>query len=403
MHWLVGFVIGVLICVLIYFVWMFVFPNKTEDTDPNNPNNPTFQKTFPWQSNPPPLSMATMPQQTQRTSLGRWAPPPPAYYARPQLPPPPPSPPPPHPRRIDVPSENQPKKARTAQWTMRNQDEMDDRTDSNRIVIDEDEAVDVPIPEIEEYNEIRTFDIQGIPYLATNLGLRNVIGAELVNAVIPKGEYTIDSTEQSFTINDNPVTLTIGDYNIVDLAAEIQDQVRNYSGYGGSTFLVSYDAVTSTITFSDTATSFSGEFNTNLAYTLGFASTTFTSAVDGGTNTVTGPNRVDVFGNRMVQVRTAEFNAPDAHHLGIMQTIYVGNEITHWENTNHPELTWRKFRTRRSVDTLTLSVKTRHPSQSEESDYKELDLNGVHMSLTICFRCQRYKHGITDKTLELVS
>jgi len=119
-----------------------------------------------------------------------------------------------------------------------------------------------------------------------------------------------------------------------------------------------------------------------------------------GSGTVTGPNRVDIFGKRTVQIKTDQFE-PD-HHEGILQEIHLPDTLTFWENKLDPRLYERRFRRPRNISSLTLSIMTRPPFSQSKSDFAQLDINGVIPHLTICFRCLRYSDKeIADPELEL--
>ena len=365
----------------------------------------------------------------------------------------------------------------------------------------EDKIVEAKLPPVEEYNEIRTFDISSLPHKAVGLNIKNCVSAELVRAVIPRGEYTIDATENTFTVSSgvksSDLTIPVGDYTITELAAAIQLAVTS-SGTdifsNAALFTCSYNSLKSTITMAhSTPEEFTIDFTEpQLAYSLGFASVpppeptggaiaytvvgpngslTMTTPIQGvaladvasaiqsdvrstgtsvfadaslftvavattgtklafahstpeahvftfgssqlaksmqlnyttavsGSGTVTGTNRVDLFGNRTVQVKTTELG-PE-HHEDIMQSIHVSDEMTFWENTLDPRLSERRFRHPRLISELNFSILTRHPHSRSKDDYTQLNLNGVMAHLTVCFRCLRYSNKeIADQALEL--
>ena len=370
MHWALGFVIGIVVCVVVYFMYVMFAQSESEVEVPQ----PSHLRRYlpPPNRPPPPLQPVQLRVQ------------PPAHNVH-QLvthPPPPPQNP---------------------SYTMKDQTigggNGHPHGQNHSGMTNGDEIHLHPVPDKEEYNEIRVIRIASLPHTATDLKIKNAIGAELVSAVIPKGEYTVSSTENTMTFEGNDVTLDVGDYTITSLAAHIQIQIRAI-GAPWTAFTVTYNTLTTTVTFSDASTTFSGTFNSQLAYMLGFASTTFT-ATGAGPYTVTGTNRVDIFGNRYVQVRTAELDGPDGHHKGIMQTIHVSGSLTHWENRQHPTLTRRIFHHPRNIDRLTFSIMTRHPSETGETDFKQLALTGVVASLTVSFRCVRYKHVQKEGSLHL--
>jgi hypothetical protein len=416
MHWFIGIFIGILVCILGYLIYAYICTkNQNEEQNQQNNNQQEYQLTPNL-----PIQNSSIPSQIHPVQMTQMIHPTPPNIPN-YLPPlntsgssplnPPLNPSQNHLKRkiqssVTTPiklskqeTQNKNTSNTSNTWTMKNQEirKLDNR-------LDQDELVDPPVPEVETYNEIRTFEMSSLPHVASSLGIRNCVAVELVKAVIPKGEYTVTSTENTLQIRATTspassfidVTLNVGDYNISTLAAEIQSKVR--AAYS-ATFTVTYVALTSTIRFSDAGAAFDGILHTQLAYMLGFPSATFASS--GGGNTVVGTNRVDIFGNRKVQIRTLELDGPDGHYNGIMESIHLPSDLTEWVNTSPIELTLRKFQHPRAIDQLTLSIKTRHPSQSLETDFLELDLNGVEASLTVCFQCLRYKNVTMDKALQI--
>lgn len=385
MHWFIGIFIGILICILGYLIYAYVCTLKQDDDGIDEPQMQVTDNQFTLHPVVNLQKPIPLPPSSQLLSSS--------------LPPIPPS----LPKRVQLapsssPSGSSSSSSSSKTWSMKDQEI---RKKDNEL--DQDEIVDPPVPEVEMYNEIRTFEMSSLPYVASSLGIRNCVAVELVHAIIPKGEYTVSATENTMTIwataspgTTYDITLAVGDYNITTLATEIQNKVRAvFTG----TFTVTYISLTSTIRFSDAGGAFAGTMHPQLAYMLGFPSASFESS--GGGNIVNGTNRVDLFGNRKVQVRTLELDGPDAHYNGILESIHLPNVLTEWTNTKPIELTERRFQHPRAIDQLTFSIKTRHPSQSTENDYLELALNGVEASLTICFRCLRYKNLTMDKALQL--
>lgn len=382
MHWAVGLVIGVLLAIFAYFVYLFLMSKTVKGTktslDQTPPAIPSVASNPPTPRNQPPV-------RTALTKIPGPVPPVPAYPRLPMFG---------HhtPVRPTQPALVEPQEPKVpARWKMKN-------------LAADDEAQEAKLPEQEEYNEIRIFDISSLPYTSDDLNIKNCISAELVRAVIPRGEYTIDETENEFTITgpngSSTLELTVQDYTITELASAIQTAVQG-TGVSvfadASLFTVTYNTGTSTITIAhSTPEEFTIVTDSHLAYSLGFASSTIVSS----SGTTTGSNRVDLFGNRTVQIRTTEFG-PE-HHNNILQNIHVADELTLWENTLDPRLTERRFRQPRNVGQLHISILSRHPSETLETDYKQLALNGVVAHLTICFRCVRYSiNQITSKTLDL--
>lgn len=260
------------------------------------------------------------------------------------------------------------------------------------------------LPPIEEFNDIRTFDITELPFTTEDLNIKNCISAEILRAVIPRGEYTVDESENDFTITgpngSRTLEIAVQDYSIVELCATIEALVQ---GTGTdvfadvSVFTCSYDYGKSITKFAHaTPEEYTITFNVQLAYSLGFkdAENTSTSGI------LDGPNRVDLFGSRTVQIRTNQFEP--AHYNGIMQDLHIANELTLWENNTDIRWAERRFRLPRNIGRIEFSIMTRHPSQTQESDYKQLALNGVVAHLTVCFRRKRYSTShLAHQELEL--
>lgn len=396
MHWAVGLLIGMLVMVLGYFLYLYF--NKQADSELKEEYAKEYHGQYASKAQQGQHRVQAKHTQHANTNLGRLArlphvrpavgvvvPPPQPYVAVP-----PPSQPP---KRAPMDPDQVPKK----KWKMKD---------------DVDQTPAVKPPPQEEYNEIRSFEIAELPYVTTeSLSIRNCISAELVRAVIPRNEYVVDSTENTFTIDSatnagDPVTITItpGDYNITQLVSAIQTEVQgsSYSSAPGA-FTAAYSATTGKVTFSNsTPEQFDIVMNAQLAYSLGFTDTTFSSALVSGAHTYTGSNKVDLFGARTVQIKTTELGGPDGHYKDILQEIHLDSDLTQWENTLDPRWTERRFRQPRHIGYLNISIMTRHPSSTSDADYTQLALNGAKAKLTICFRCLRYTHdGIQDTTLEL--
>lgn len=259
-------------------------------------------------------------------------------------------------------------------------------------------------PPIEEFNDIRTFDITELPFTTNDLNIKNCISAELLRAVIPRGEYTVDESENDFAITGPNGTRTLDievqDYSIVELCAAIEALVQTTGTdvfVDASLFTCTYDYGKSITKFAHASPEeFSISFNTQLAYSLGFKAATNASSA----GILNGPNRVDLFGSRTVQIRTNQFEP--AHFKGIMQDLHIANELTLWENNTDIRWAERRFRLPRNIGSIEFSIMTRHPSQTKESDYKQLALNGVVAHLTVCFRRKRYSTShLASQELEL--
>lgn len=260
------------------------------------------------------------------------------------------------------------------------------------------------LPPTEEFNDIRTFDITELPFLTEDLKIKNCVSAELLRAVIPRGEYTIDETENNFSITgpsgSQIITIPVQDYSIVELCLMIELLIKDTGTSvfaDSSTFACTYDYGRSTTKFAHLGgENFTIKFDKQLAYSMGFTHDEHTST----TGELNGMNRVDLFGSRTVQIRTNMFEP--AHHKGIMQDLHIANELTLWENNTDIRWAERRFRLPHNVGNIKFSIMTRHPSQTQESDYKQLALNGVVAHLTVCFRRKRYSTThLANQELEL--
>lgn len=362
---------------------------------------------------------------------------------------------------------------------------------------------------IEEYNDIRWFDSQTIPITLTRLNVTNCVGCELLEAVIPRGDYVINSRNQTFQIRQpfeaslqtfTDITIPEGDYTAATLASTITSLVAT-AGFTNVTF--AFSTLTKNITITDDSV-LDVSFNTLLAYDLGFGTTTNlnlgsvqypSSATDSyvvtssnntievsvsagayvtytiatGTytastlatalntalslpgltaayisdgspsiaiyhsgfafdvrpssgflalmgittlvqsvpyNTTTSRyyetgNRVDLFGSRYVQIRTRELNQPDLHHRGILHSMFLQNEITSWQYPGGDSLRLRTFAMPRSIRNLTIEFKERHPVHTDEDDFTDMDLNGLAVSICICFKRLRYTNEAQSSQLSM--
>jgi len=355
-------------------------------------------------------------------------------------------------------------------------------------------------PAIEEWNDIRHFYTSMLPLRIDNLNVQNCVECELLDAVIPRGDYVIHSRNQTFQVRQpfeasvqtfTDITIPIGDYSSSTLATQITNLVV-------AAGLASFSAATSTVTknftfFDDSVIDVS--FNQELAYDLGWGETTIlnlgsvqfnvdalasyvinstnntfevsvsagayveytiapgtytasglatamdtaittpvglTAAylsdgsatialyhttgnaldvrVGGGladlwSSTVTKSSvydssiskyyatsvRADLYGSRYVEIRTDELNAPQLHRRGVLQATFLSNEITNWRANGSDTLRRRRFAIPMSLDKLTVSFKERHPSKSGENDFHDMELNGLAVSFSICFRRLRYQ------------
>ena len=83
----------------------------------------------------------------------------------------------------------------------------------------------------------------------------NVIAVEVIQSEIPYCDYTIDEFRNNFTIDSSGITLATGDYNVLQLANELQTKIR--TALGGSTdFNVTIDTSFMRLTFSWLSNSF---------------------------------------------------------------------------------------------------------------------------------------------------
>lgn len=365
-------------------------------------------------------------------------------------------------------------------------------------------------PDMEEWNDIRTFYTATLPVTLTDLSVRNCVECELLDAVIPRGDYVIHTRNQTFQVRQpfeasvqtfTDITIPVGDYSASTLATAITNLVV-------AAGLASFSATTSTLTknftfFDDSVIDVS--FNQELAYDLGWGTTTnlnlgsvqytvnasdsyvinssnntFEVSVSGGAyveytipsatytastlatamdTAITSPagltvayvsdsppsiaiyhttgnaltvrlgtnlasllsgstltssvydtdvskyyassTRVDLYGSRYVEIRTDELNSQTLHHRGVLQAAFLANEITNWRANGGDALRRRRFPTPITIDKLTLSFKERHPSRTLENEFYNMELNGLAVSFTICFRRKRYKNEAAVPTLSM--
>jgi hypothetical protein len=102
--------------------------------------------------------------------------------------------------------------------------------------------------------------------------------------------------------------------------------------------------------------------------------------------------RADLYGSRYVEIQTVELNAPHLHHRGVLQAAFLSNELTNWRANGADALRRRRFPAPISIRQLTVSFKERHPSKSLPRDFYNMELNGLAISMCICFRRLRYKN-----------
>lgn len=367
-----------------------------------------------------------------------------------------------------------------------------------------------PPPDVEEWNDIRVFYTATLPFTISKLDVENCVECELLDAVIPRGDYVIHSRNQTFQIRQpfeasvttyTDVTIPEGDYTLAALVTAITNLVATA---GLTSFACSTSTLTSNVTVQDDSV-VDISLNTELAYDLGWGTTTtlnlgsvqyptpnlsYTVAAGGNTFSVSvssgasvtytvaagtytpstlatamntamaatagltaayisngggtiaiyhttgnsldvrlgdgmmklfgqsspskstlfnsssnvyyaSSTRADLYGSRYVEIRTNELNAPHLHRRGVLQSAFLENSITNWRSDGGDELRRRRFQIPRSIRSLTISFKERHPSKSDESDFHDMELNGLAISLRICFRRLRYKndayHGQLDQ------
>jgi hypothetical protein len=362
-------------------------------------------------------------------------------------------------------------------------------------------------PATEEYNDIRVFYPTTLPVVLDNLNIENCVECELLDAVIPRGDYVIHSRNQTFQVRQpfeasvqtfTDITIPVGDYSATTLASAITSLV---TAAGLTGFSCSYVALTKNFRLQDDSVA-DLSFNSELAYDLGLGSSlqlalgsvqfpisttgtyditvtnnTFEISVNGGSYTTytialgtytaatlgtavntalsspltaaylndgapslvfyhstgaaldvrlsqglmallaltsnTGStlydsgsgvyyatsSRADLFGSRYVEIKTAELNAPNLHSRGVLQAAFIGSEITNWRADGSDTLRRRRFPAPISLRRLTISFTERHPSKSDETDFYDMELNGLAVSLRICFRRLRYKNTAQDAHL----
>ena len=133
-------------------------------------------------------------------------------------------------------------------------------------------------PDIEEWNDVRWFYTRTLPLELTNLGLRNVVEVELLDAVIPRGDYIIHTSNSTFQVRQpfeasvqtfTTITIPIGDYTASALATTITNLV---TAAGLSNFTLTYSSLTKSYTFNDDSV-IDVSFNDELGYDLGFGAT----------------------------------------------------------------------------------------------------------------------------------
>lgn len=354
-------------------------------------------------------------------------------------------------------------------------------------------------PSTEEFNDIRVFYPTTLPVTLDNLNIENCVECELLDAVIPRGDYVVHSRNQTFQVRQpfeasvqtfTDITIPVGDYSATTLATAITNLVTTA---GLASFSCSYVALTKNFRIQDDSVA-DLSFNSELAYDLGFGTSrqlvlgsvqfpiatngtydititnrTFEISVNSGSYTTytialgsytaatlgaaintalsspltaayvsdgtpslvfyhssgaaldvrlghglmallnltsnTGSSlydsgsgvyyatgsRADLFGSRYVEIKTAELNAPHLHNRGVLQAAFIGSEITNWRADGSDTLRRRRFPAPISLRRLTISFKERHPSKSDENDFYDMELNGLAVSLRICFRRIRYQ------------
>ena len=368
---------------------------------------------------------------------------------------------------------------------------------------------DYPAPPAkEEYNDIRIFYTTTLPVKLTNLDVENCVEVELLDAVIPRGDYVVHGRNQSFEIRQpfsqslstyTQITVPEGDYSASSLATAItsliaaagytnfvavtsqtkknftfrsdvpvdvrfntelaydlgwgttetlnvgsvQFEVNGSSTYGLETaqqFEVSVDAgafstytvPAGTYTSTELATamttamatvpelqveyitdktrtfafyhtnnaSINVRLHTDFANLLESSKNTGNSTYDASTGRYTASSlRADLYGSRYVEIRTQELDGPGLHHRGVLQAAFLENEITNWRANGSDKLRRRRFQLPQSIKNLTISFKERHPSKSDEADFHDMELNGLAISMSICFRRLRYANDAQSDQL----
>lgn len=362
-------------------------------------------------------------------------------------------------------------------------------------------------PAIEEFNDIRVFYTTSLPVTLEDLNVENCVECELLDAVIPRGDYVVHSQNRTFQVRQpfeasvqtfTDVTIPVGDYSATALASVITTLV---TAAGITGFSLSYTTLTKNFQVQDDSV-LDLSFNSGLAYDLGWgtstnlslgsvqfpiatngsyevtvanqsfevsidsgAYTTYTIALGTYTATTLGtalntalssplaasylsdgnPSlviyhtsgaaldvrlsqglmallsqstnlgssiynsslsvyystsaRADLYGSRYVEIKTAELNAPHLHNRGVLQAAFLANEITNWRANGADALRRRRFPAPISIRQLTVSFKERHPSKSDENDFYNMELNGLAISMCICFRRLRYKNEARNTQL----
>lgn len=361
-------------------------------------------------------------------------------------------------------------------------------------------------PSIEEWNDIRWFYTSSLPVTLTQLNVSNCVECELLDAVVPRGQYIINTQNNTFEVRQpfeaslttyTPLTIPVGDYSASSLALTINGLIaaagftnvalsfvsltKNFVltddtvldlklpaplaydlGWGTTTNIrlgsvqydipsgnLSYQVVTgsndtfevavgagafvtytiapstystttlvaamntaiggspagltvahvvdvhpnvATIAFHHAGNAFSVRLSPGFATLIGQFGATVTSVLF---NTSTSryystSARADLYGSRYVEIRSDELCGNHLHHRGILQAMFLENEITNWRNTGGDDLRRRRFPQPVSLSQLTLRFKERHPALTEESHFRDIEHNGLAVSFCICFRRLRY-------------
>ncbi|KAL4436500.1 hypothetical protein ABPG74_003066 [Tetrahymena malaccensis] len=119
---------------------------------------------------------------------------------------------------------------------------------------------------------------------------------KLVQAVIPFDSYLIDQNNCTFSVNQIPYSLPIGNYDISSLTARMQQLVRADQ----ASFAITFSSLTYRVQFSNTV-NFSLSLNSDLAYILGFQQTVFNN------------------NNQYIGTKTPNINSPQVVLLNIQE------------------------------------------------------------------------------------
>lgn len=171
-----------------------------------------------------------------------------------------------------------------------------------------------------------------------NRDYRQVVEAELLTAEIPNTDYNVTSTNNVFQIRQSSttytITLTVGDYDASELSGEIANQINTV--IGGSSYSCSIIEGLCRVQRSGAGTSFELLFSSgasadaivtnatsNDSYirhtvssrqVMGFEIADYSSSVVSGNQTITSPNKIDLFGHKYLIIDLA-FNGQNLQDI----------------------------------------------------------------------------------------